>query len=157
MYPVHRLVLSACSPYFDEVFQATRGKHPVIVLKDVSSRMFDCILSFLYNGEVRLEKSELNEFLTLANSLKIKGLNTVPCDNINESLESNVPNMLSSTGSDVNDISNSSLKRKNEFDTYFNDAQTHPSKKSSNKSDLEDTSKIDSHPLVCLIFTRWNF
>lgn len=43
-------------------------------MKDVSKQTLQNLLTFIYRGEVKVNRDDLNEFITIANSLKIKGL-----------------------------------------------------------------------------------
>lgn len=74
LYPVHRLVLSACSDYFEQMFALTHGKHSVIVLKDVSTEVFEALLSYMYIGKVDVRKEKLGELINAAACLEIRGL-----------------------------------------------------------------------------------
>ena len=50
----HRLLLSACSPYFRQLLSdLSSWEHPVIVLQDVQKRDLQGIVHFIYHGEVR--------------------------------------------------------------------------------------------------------
>jgi hypothetical protein len=70
----HKLVLSACSPYFQTVFASHPAKHPIIILKDVRYSDLRALLDFMYKGEVAIDQDRLPGFLRLAESLKIRGL-----------------------------------------------------------------------------------
>ena len=70
----HKMLLSACSPYFRELLRDNPCQHPIIILRDVSYEDVRCLLRFMYNGEVSVSQDSLNSFLKSAESLKIKGL-----------------------------------------------------------------------------------
>merc|ERR1712008_579540 len=48
----HKMVLSACSPYFKALLEENPAKHPIIILKDVPFQHLTAILEFMYAGEV---------------------------------------------------------------------------------------------------------
>lgn len=73
----HKVILSACSPYFRNVFKENPCQHPVIILKDVSSDDIVSLLSYMYQGEVFIEESKLSSFLHTAALLQVKGLTGV--------------------------------------------------------------------------------
>lgn len=70
----HRLVLSACSPYFKELLVAHPDKHPIVILKDVRYSELRTLVEFIYNGEVSVEQNDLAALLCTARELQIKGL-----------------------------------------------------------------------------------
>ncbi|ODM95412.1 Longitudinals lacking protein-like [Orchesella cincta] len=70
----HKLVLSACSPYFMQLFKSTPCKHPVIFLKDVGFRQLVALLEFMYAGEVNVSQAELPALLRTAEALQVRGL-----------------------------------------------------------------------------------
>ena len=70
----HKLILSACSKFFRNVFKENIHQHPLIYLRGVSSSDLLSALDFMYHGEVRVCQSDLNTFLALAEDLEIKGL-----------------------------------------------------------------------------------
>ena len=70
----HRVVLSACSPYFETIFRDNHCKHPVLILKGVSSREMQALLNFMYRGSVEVLDVDLQSFMCTANELKIRGL-----------------------------------------------------------------------------------
>ncbi|XP_041976516.1 modifier of mdg4-like [Aricia agestis] len=79
----HKVILSACSPYFRNVFKENPCQHPVIILKDVSSDDILGLLSYMYQGEVYIEESKLSSFLHTAALLQVKGLTGVTQNNEN--------------------------------------------------------------------------
>jgi len=72
--PAHKMLLSACSPYFRELLKGNQCSHPIIVLRDVKYDDLTSLLQFMYNGEVNVAQEQLNSFLKTAESLKIRGL-----------------------------------------------------------------------------------
>jgi len=70
----HKMVLSACSPYFQSMFYNTPDRHPILFLKDVRYHEMKALLEFMYRGEVSVDQENLSSLLKVAESLKIKGL-----------------------------------------------------------------------------------
>ncbi|CAG9767461.1 unnamed protein product [Ceutorhynchus assimilis] len=70
----HRLVLSACSPYFELLLTEEYDKHPILILRDAKFQELEAIVEFMYKGEVDVPQNQMAEFLKLGKSLQIKGL-----------------------------------------------------------------------------------
>ncbi|XP_071514475.1 uncharacterized protein [Panulirus ornatus] len=79
LYPAHKFVLSTCSDYFKEMFSKNPCKHPIVFMKDVSTKDMEALLDFMYKGEVHVPQSELGSLLRTAEGLQVKGL-AVPDD-----------------------------------------------------------------------------
>ena len=70
----HKVILSACSPFFRNVLRRNPHQHPLIYLKGVKHKELLSVINFMYVGEVNIAQDELNSFLTVAEDLKVKGL-----------------------------------------------------------------------------------
>lgn len=70
----HKVILSACSPFFRAVLKRNRHEHPLLYLKGVKFIDLVSVLNFMYHGEVNVAQEELNSFLAVAEELKVKGL-----------------------------------------------------------------------------------
>ena len=70
----HRVVLSACSPYFHTLFRDNPGDHPTVILSDIKFMDLCRLINFMYKGTISVPKSDLESFYTAANLLKINGL-----------------------------------------------------------------------------------
>jgi len=70
----HKVILSACSPFFRSILKRNRHEHPLLYLKDVKFCDIVSVLNFMYQGEVNVAQEELNSFLAVAEDLKVKGL-----------------------------------------------------------------------------------
>ncbi|XP_076068827.1 uncharacterized protein LOC143041063 isoform X8 [Oratosquilla oratoria] len=73
-YQAHKLVLSTCSDYFEQMFEKTQCKQPVIVLKDIRHEELEALLNYMYIGEVNVLQQELPGLIKAAECLCIKGL-----------------------------------------------------------------------------------
>ncbi|XP_064553898.1 protein abrupt isoform X3 [Drosophila montana] len=73
-FTAHKVVLSACSPYFRKLLKANPCEHPIVILRDVRSDDVENLLSFMYNGEVNVSHEQLPDFLKTAHLLQIRGL-----------------------------------------------------------------------------------
>jgi len=81
----HKVILSACSPFFRTVLRRNPHQHPILYLKGISYLDLQSVLNFMYHGEVNVAQEELNTFLAVAEDLKVKGLTQ---NNTNESRKS---------------------------------------------------------------------
>ncbi|XP_014207150.1 protein tramtrack, beta isoform isoform X2 [Copidosoma floridanum] len=70
----HKVVLSACSPYFEGLLSEHYDKHPVFILKDVKFKELKAMMEYMYRGEVNISQEQLTALLKAAESLQIKGL-----------------------------------------------------------------------------------
>eukprot|EP00090_Calanus_glacialis_P035451 TRINITY_DN6052_c0_g2_i1.p1 TRINITY_DN6052_c0_g2~~TRINITY_DN6052_c0_g2_i1.p1 ORF type:complete len:365 (-),score=92.29 TRINITY_DN6052_c0_g2_i1:686-1780(-) len=70
----HKIILSACSPFFKKVLRKNPHQHPLLFLKGVKYAEIVSILNFMYHGEVNVTQDDLNGFLAVAEELKVKGL-----------------------------------------------------------------------------------
>lgn len=87
----HKVVLSACSSYFQVILKTTfiwiiiemfwfqslftinPCKHPIVILKDVKFLDLKVMVDFMYHGEVNVSQEQLPCILKTAEMLKIKG------------------------------------------------------------------------------------
>ena len=76
----HKLVLSACSEFFSDLFKSEPFKssfsHPnsLLFLGGIESKMLEIILEYVYFGEAQIRSEDFDMFLERAKKLKIFGL-----------------------------------------------------------------------------------
>ena len=73
-FKAHKLVLSICSPYFQNLFRKLGPEKHVIFLKDISAKHLELLLQYMYVGEIKVQEDELVTVLNVAQSLEIRGL-----------------------------------------------------------------------------------
>jgi len=70
----HKVVISACSPFFRNVLRKTKQNHPFIYLKGVLYKDLLALMDYMYTGETKIPERDLDIFLEAAQELKINGL-----------------------------------------------------------------------------------
>ena len=70
----HKIVLSASSEFFKSILRKVDHSKPMIYLNGVESKELNHILDYIYEGEVQLFQGDLDNFLGVAQKLKINGL-----------------------------------------------------------------------------------
>jgi len=70
----HKVIISACSPWFRNILRRNPHQHPLLYLKGVKYRELVAVLNFMYQGEVNVAQDDLNSFLSVAEELQVKGL-----------------------------------------------------------------------------------
>ncbi|XP_043209503.1 broad-complex core protein isoforms 1/2/3/4/5-like isoform X2 [Amphibalanus amphitrite] len=70
----HRMMLSACSPYFRELLKSISCQQMAIFLKDTTAADLSAIVEFIYKGSVNVSQSQLASFIKTAEMLQIRGL-----------------------------------------------------------------------------------
>ena len=73
----HKVVLSASSPFLENILKKSPHQHPLLFLSGISSYNLNLILDYVYFGEVQVFQEHLQEFLSSAKKLKISGLSNV--------------------------------------------------------------------------------
>nr|XP_045612457.1 uncharacterized protein LOC123767016 [Procambarus clarkii] len=79
-FAVHRLVLTACSDFFTEIFKETLCKKPMIVLIDIKCQELEALLDYMYLGEAVVQQTDIPGIIKAAECLKIKGLSATDED-----------------------------------------------------------------------------
>lgn len=76
----HKMVLSACSPYFQALFFDNPCQHPIIIMRDVKWPELKAAVEFMYKGEINVCQDQIGPLLRVAEMLKIRGLADVNGD-----------------------------------------------------------------------------
>lgn len=70
----HKMVLSACSPYFQSLFFENPCQHPIVIMRDIKWPELKAAVEFMYKGEINVSQEQIGPLLRVAESLKIRGL-----------------------------------------------------------------------------------
>ena len=70
----HKVILAAASPLFRNILKRNPHSHPLLYLRGTTTKDMKAIFNFIYSGETHVVQEELQEFMALADSLKIVGL-----------------------------------------------------------------------------------
>ena len=95
---VHKVILSACSPFFKKILKTHPHPQPLIYMGGMKLCDLAAIVDFIYLGEAKIFQEQLESFLALANELEVKGLNGRSDDKRSEYPEGPVSQTESRTG-----------------------------------------------------------
>ena len=70
----HKLIISSGCEFFTNLFNISKAGHTVVVMKGVKIEALSAIVDFIYCGETKIPSKDLNDFLAVADELKLKGL-----------------------------------------------------------------------------------
>lgn len=84
-FKAHRLILSMTSKYFQRYFKVLPEANSVY-LPSINQDMLDCIIEFIYTGNVCIAKNNVKQFLSAAEMLKLNGFENVKPSNFHLSL-----------------------------------------------------------------------
>ena len=87
----HRIILAACSPFFNTVLKRNLSSHPMIYMRGIRTKDLVVIVDFIYHGQTNFYQEDLKDFLALAGELQLNGLAESP-ENISEAVEEDTLN-----------------------------------------------------------------
>lgn len=74
-FPVHRIVLAACSDYFSAMFTSDmqESQKPVVVLRGLTAETMEVLLDFVYTETVKVSVENVQALLPAACLLQLTG------------------------------------------------------------------------------------
>lgn len=73
-FKAHRVVLAACSPYFQLILQDAPQDHCSIIFPGVHEFEMQTLLEYIYAGQVKIAESDIPRIMKIAKMLEVKGL-----------------------------------------------------------------------------------
>ena len=70
----HKVLLSATSSLLDTILKSQDHPKPLIFMRGAKMDVLKSLLDFIYFGQVEIRGDQLDQFMALANELKVKGL-----------------------------------------------------------------------------------
>lgn len=74
MLKCYKIVLSACSTYFELLFLDNSCRQPIIFIKNIKFQEMQSLVDFINKGEVNVTQDDLSSLLKCAEALQIRGL-----------------------------------------------------------------------------------
>ena len=100
--PVHKLVLSACSPVLKTLLVNNPHPHPLLYLRGIKQTELQALLTFMYCGETQIFEKRVDEFMNVANDLELH--------EINQQLEEEIHEMNEQLQEDEQDFEDEYIK-----------------------------------------------
>ena len=88
----HKIILSAGSNFFSDIFSKSNHSNMLVYLKGISSVKLEPIIDFIYDGEVSITQEQIKMFIKTGKELLVKGLDdelTGISENTDENLMDN--------------------------------------------------------------------
>ncbi|KFM69608.1 Protein bric-a-brac 2, partial [Stegodyphus mimosarum] len=73
----HKVILSAGSKFFHNLFTTNPCQHPIIVMHNIKYSILKDIIDFMYKGEIYVTHDQLQEVLKTTKTLDVKGLTEI--------------------------------------------------------------------------------
>ena len=71
----HKVILAASSSFFGRLLKQNKHPHPLVYMRGMNNNQLSEVVDFIYHGEVNIYEENIEDFLTLAEELQLKGLN----------------------------------------------------------------------------------
>ncbi|MCL4127250.1 UNVERIFIED_CONTAM: hypothetical protein GTU68_060600, partial [Idotea baltica] len=84
----HRVILSACSPYFHAMFtsELLEARQTEVPIRDIDEHAVDLIVNFCYTSEITIEESNVQTLLPAACLLQMQEIQDVCCEFLKQQL-----------------------------------------------------------------------
>ncbi|XP_042225311.1 kelch-like protein diablo isoform X1 [Homarus americanus] len=84
----HRVILSACSPYFHAMFtsELLEARQTEVPIRDIDEHAVDLLVNFCYTSEITIEESNVQTLLPAACLLQMQEIQDVCCEFLKQQL-----------------------------------------------------------------------
>ena len=69
----HKVILSACSPFFNRLLKAHPNPQPLIYMRGLRYCDLEAAVDFIHRGETNIDQEQLENFLQIAEELELQG------------------------------------------------------------------------------------
>lgn len=121
----HKMVLSACSPYFQSLFFDNPCQHPIIIMRDVKWPELKAAVEFMYKGEINVSQEQIGPLLRVAEMLKIRGLADVKKDSELNTLPREISTSTPPVMPDATPVKKARLSHRSELEMSSFDFLSH--------------------------------
>ena len=80
----HKVILAASSNFFRDILKENQHPHPLLYLRGIKASHLASVVDFMYHGEVNIFQEDLDDFLSVAEELQLKGLTGNETENKND-------------------------------------------------------------------------
>lgn len=150
----HRLVLAACSSYFESLLSENPCKHPIIILpKDIKLWEIHALVDFMYKGQVNVSQAGLPQLLKCAETLQIRGLCGTE-SSLNEVANGKIdrcdPNILSNSNNCSPNFNFTSMFASNLLNANYSNADDEPQqfRQQQQQQQHSDSQRCSTFPIV---------
>ena len=146
----HKVIISACSPFFCSILRRNKHQHPLLYLKGVKFTDLVAVLAFMYQGEVNVAQEDLNTFLAVAEDLKVKGLTQNQSQKASKDLPARTPdvqNVAKKEPPDRNDPEQQQNKRLRQ-DGDFQQQKQFTAQNTEDDDDIQEVVAVKAEPLA---------
>ena len=71
----HKIILSSCSVYFNNILKNIGdNNHTIVCLEGMSSEDIEKVMDYVYNGELKIYQNDIDRFLVVGQRLGLEGL-----------------------------------------------------------------------------------
>ena len=132
----HKIVLTACSGYFENILRNYAHPHPLLCLDEIKAIDLNYVLDYIYYGEVQMHQEHIERFMKIAQKLQLSGISDIPADFDENEKNIKMPILESVNSSIQEEIPEES------YDLSYGEFQPAINKK---KIDLYDRQRLTFH------------
>ena len=86
----HHLIVTTCSPYFNQVLAVCKKQTPAVLIPDVPVSVMEILLEFMYTGNVQVYKDLVADLVEANKLIQIRGLNDLLSSQEKQRIEDDV-------------------------------------------------------------------
>lgn len=141
----HKVVLSACSPYFQTLLMENPCRHPIVIIRDIKFCDLKAAVDFMYRGEINVSQDQIPALLKVADTLKIRGLTDVSGEHASMSGQASAERGRCGTKRAASPVSPGTRHRRPSEDRASAGSRTRHSPESSPPADQLPPEPIPAH------------